>query len=133
MAGLVDVENAVRKSFYVPVQHGLRVGGSRQSDRLTRLVEDTSILKEFRLVKALTEEKISHIQCPTLCIYGAFSPYRGIGERLKEIMPDCEFLAVSDHGHFYPMQSPGILLELLDTFFQKENPKLGSQNRKFIG
>ncbi len=120
---LVDVENAVRKSFYVPVQHGLRVGGSRQSDRLTRLIEDTSILKEFRLVRALTEEKISHIPCPVLGIYGAFSPYRAIGERLKEIMPDCEFLSIPDHGHFYPMQSPGVFLELLDTFFQKRLQK----------
>jgi pimeloyl-ACP methyl ester carboxylesterase len=118
---LVDVENAVRKSFYVPVQHGLRAGGSRQSDRLTSLIEETSILKEFRLVKGLTEEKISHIACPTLGVYGAFSPYRGIGERMKEIMPHCEFLSVPGHGHFYPMQSPGVVVELLDTFFQKQN------------
>jgi pimeloyl-ACP methyl ester carboxylesterase len=118
---LVNVENAVRKSFYVPVQHGLRIGGNRQSDRLTRLIEETTILKEFRLVRDLTEEKISRIPCPTLGIYGSLSPYRAIGERLKEIMPDCKFLSVPGHGHFYPMKSPDILLELLDTFFQKHN------------
>ncbi|MEW5801876.1 MAG: alpha/beta hydrolase [bacterium] len=117
---LLNVENAVRKSFYVPIQHGLRIGGSRKSDRLSRLIEETTVLKEFRSIKFLTEEKISHITCPTLCIYGAFSPYRGIGERLSKIMPDCEFLSVSDHGHFYPMQSPDILLEMLDAFFQKQ-------------
>ncbi|MEW6380461.1 MAG: alpha/beta hydrolase [bacterium] len=116
---LVDVENVVRKSFYVPIQHGLRIGGTRQSDRLVHLIEDTSVLKEFRSVKSLTEEKISQISCPAFCIYGSFSPYRAIGERLKEIMPDCEFATISDQGHFYPMQSPHVLLELLDKFFPR--------------
>jgi len=126
---LVDVENAVRKSFYVPIQHGLRPGGSRQSDRLVNLIDNTTVLKEFRLVKTLTEEKISHISNPTLCMYGAFSPYRPIGERLKEIMPDCEFVFIPDHGHFYPMQSPDIFLELLSTFFHRVESNVKTLNK----
>ncbi|MCL6583642.1 MAG: alpha/beta hydrolase [bacterium] len=116
---LIDVENVVRKSLYVPIQHGLRLGGARKSDRLMQLIEETTVLKEFRSVKTLTEEKISHIYCPTFCIYGASSPYRAIGERLREIMPNCEFVLVPGQGHFYPMQAPEVLLELLDKFLPK--------------
>jgi len=119
---LLDIEKCVRKSFEVPIQHGFRIGAGRRSDRLTSLIDKTTVLKDFSVVGTLTEEKISQIFSPTLCIYGAFSPWRAVGEKLQDIMPHCKSVEISKQGHFYPLQSPEILLELLDNFIQQVKP-----------
>ena len=119
---LLDIEKCVRKSFEVPIQHGFRIGAARRSDRLVNLVDNTTVLKDFHVVKTLTEEKISKIPCPTLCIYGAFSPWREVGEKLQDIMPDCKSVQISKQGHFYPLQSPELLLELIENFIQRVKP-----------
>lgn len=116
---LLDIENAVRKSFNVPIQYGFRIGAGRRSDRLVDLVDNTSVLKDFKIVKTLTEEKITQIRTPTLCIYGTFSPWRAVGERLEQIMPNCRSVQLSDQGHFYLLQSPDVFLKLLEEFFQQ--------------
>jgi len=120
---LMDVEYSMRKSLFVPIHFGFRLGASRQSDRLVHLIEKTSALKEFRLVRFLTEEQISLSSNPTLCMYGSFSPLRPIGERLQEIMPNCELTVIPDHGHFFLLQSPHLVLELLDTYLKRRKSK----------
>ena len=117
---LLDIENCVRKSFEVPIQHGFRIGAGRRSDRLVDLVDNTTVLKDFTVVKYLTEEKISRISSPTLCIYGHFSPWRAVGEQLEKVMPHCKNIQIPEQGHFYPIQSPDVFLNLLENFFQQE-------------
>jgi len=89
---------------------------------LTNLIDNTTVLKDFSVVGTLTEEKISEIAIPTFCIYGAFSPWRAVGEKLQDIMPHCKSVQISKQGHFYPLQSPELLLKLLDDFFQQVKP-----------
>lgn len=121
---ILDIENAVRKSFQIPIRYGFRIGAGRRSDRLVDLVDNTTVLKDFKIVKTLTEEKISQIKIPTLCVYGDYSPYRSVGEKLQQIMPDCKSVQISDQGHFYLLQSPEIFIDLLKDFSKQLNSPL---------
>ena len=107
----IDPGEVIRKSFDVPVHYGLRKGKLRKSDRIKNLLDNTSVMKDFRNVCGLTEEKMGEIECPTMALYGANSIYREIGEHLKERMPHCATLALQGGGHFYLVEKPETLIE----------------------
>lgn len=114
-----DAERIIRKSFVIPVQFGLRKGQKRQTKRIERLLDETSVIKEFRDVAGLTEDKLAEIQNPTLAVYGKTSPYWKIGSRLQELLKNCKAYFMKKTGHFYLMQNPDAFIELLNQFLQE--------------
>lgn len=113
-----DPERVIRRSFEVPIQFGFRKGESRNTKRMERLLNETSIVTEFREVAGLTTDKLCQIQQPTLATYGATSPYLKIGYYLQENLPHGAVYTLPEAGHFYIMQKPDAFLELLDRFLR---------------
>jgi len=107
----VDPGEVIRRSLDVPVQFGLRKGRQRKAERITALLDRTSVMADFRQAAGLDEKELGNVRCPTLALYGAHSIYRQIGARLKELLPHCATLWVQGSGHFYLVERPEILLE----------------------
>lgn len=123
-----DAERIIRKSFVIPVQFGLRKGQERQTKRLEKLLDETSVVKEFRDIAGLTEDRLAEIQNPTLAVYGKTSPYWKIGSRLQELLKNCKAFFMQETGHFYLMQKPDAFVEFLRQFLQDPGEYLDSLN-----
>lgn len=120
----IDPERIIRKSFQIPLQFGLRKGQERKTKRMERLLDETSVIKEFRQVAGLTEEKLAQIRRPVLAIYGANSIYRKIGLHLQDLLPNCKALALAGTGHFYLVRDPDMLLKPLRQFLRNPSKAL---------
>ena len=111
-----DPERVIRKSFEIPVQFGLRKGEQRNTKRLMKLLDETTVVQDFRDPSDLTPERLAQIQAPTLLIYGETSPYLKIGEYLQENLPNCAVHILRETGHMYIIQKSDAFLELLNGF-----------------
>lgn len=106
-----DPERIFRRSMLIPRQFGMRKGESRSTERMSKLLDTTQMVKEFREIAGLTEEVIATIQAPVLALYGAQSPYRDIVLRLKELLPHCHWDVMTGTGHFLLLQNPDVFVE----------------------
>jgi pimeloyl-ACP methyl ester carboxylesterase len=111
-----DVSEIFRKSFEVPIVFGFRKGTSRATPRFQKLVNETTLGWEFRETAGMTEERLTEITAPVLALYGATSPYVGVAEHLKTIVPNCRFETLPDDGHFYLLRDPAIALDRISSF-----------------
>ncbi len=113
-----DPERVIRKSFEIPVQFGLRKGEQRSTKRLLRLLNETTVVRDFRDPAELTPERLKEIQAPTLLVYGETSPYLKIGDYLQENLPNCAVYTLREAGHMYIIQKSNAFLELLNGFLK---------------
>lgn len=111
-----DVSEVFRKSFEVPIQFGFRKGASRASPRFKRLINETSIGREFREIAGLTEDRLPEIIAPVLALYGETSPYIKVAAHLSSILPNCRYETLAEDGHFYLLREPGTALDRISGF-----------------
>ncbi len=66
-------------------------------------------------------QEVSHIQCPTLIIYGeksnTFLP--SVAAKVKKMVPHAIIRKMSDIGHFIPMEQPEELADIVSQFISK--------------
>lgn len=113
-----DAERIFRRSLEIPKQFGLRKGEPRSNKRLEKLINETSMAKEFRDTTGLTEETLPQVQCPVLALYGDQSPYKNLVKRLRELVPHCHWDVLTGTGHFLLLQNPDIFVERILAFLK---------------
>jgi pimeloyl-ACP methyl ester carboxylesterase len=95
----------------IPVQFGLRRGESRGTPRFRKLLEETSVSRDFRDPAGLTEDRLAHIHPPALAVYGDISPFRNVARRLVEALPNCAGMEIPGVGHFFLLHAPDLFLD----------------------
>jgi len=100
-----------------------RMGALPSIQRLTRLMETTSILDEFRSVAGLTLDKINKIAHPVLISYGDRSPSMATCKYLREHLPHCTSVIVPNAGHFHLLAHPEIFVKNLRAFLRADDLK----------
>lgn len=111
-----DVSEIFRNTFRLPVQFGFRKGQTRATPRIEKLVNETSVGREFRQVGEMTEERLSEISAPVLALYGSTSPYANIGKHLAAHLPNCVYGTLPETGHFYLLQEPKSSIDRMSEF-----------------
>jgi pimeloyl-ACP methyl ester carboxylesterase len=115
-----DVTELFRKTFSIPMMFGFRKGSSRATPRFEKLINETSIGREFREPAGLTEERLPEITAPVLAFYGATSPYAPLGAHLSRVLPNCRHETHAEFGHFYVLREPGAAMHRISNFL--DNP-----------
>ncbi len=108
-----DIDYLLRLSLQVPKKFGPAIGHPRKSEPLLRLLE-TTMVKDYEVVGALTLENLGRIQTPVNLIYGHGSAFMGTYTYLRghlpsvtgTILPPTEF-----GGHFGVLEQPALLTE----------------------
>lgn len=121
--GSMDPEEAIRT---LPDPADVAAGldwkhmlGERQRrlrrDRFARFRDETTVLEDLRGEPALPAEALRGLAVPTLLLYGADSPFLGVGESLAATLPDAR-LVVLDGGHLLPIQKPNETARAIESF-----------------
>jgi pimeloyl-ACP methyl ester carboxylesterase len=97
------------------------MGLRRAIARLSRLVNTTTIGKEYGENPQLTAETIRLIQTQVLLIYGDRSPNTASFQALRENLPHCTTAIISDGGHFYPLEHPKTFVRHINGFLQDQS------------
>jgi pimeloyl-ACP methyl ester carboxylesterase len=113
-----DPEQIIRRSFKIPRQFGMRKGEPRGTRRLEKRIDETAVVKEFREVAGLTEERLTEIATPVLAMYGDTSPYRDMVNRLAGLLPHCHWEVLKGGGHFLLLQLPEVFVQLMAAFLR---------------
>lgn len=95
-----------------------RMGALPSIERLTRLMETTSILEEFRTTAGLTLDKIRQIHHPVFISYGERSPSMATCRYLQENLPNCKSVIIPNAGHFHLLAQPEVFVRNLREFIQ---------------
>jgi pimeloyl-ACP methyl ester carboxylesterase len=123
-----DPDYMLRLSLQVPKLYGPATGRPRKAEPLLRLLDTTTMLKDYETVGALTLDSIERIQTPVLLIYGEGSAFLGSYEYLRTRLPNCTpvKLPPSEWGHFGPVEQPEILVEHILRYLQVSPRGAGS-------
>jgi pimeloyl-ACP methyl ester carboxylesterase len=101
-----------------PVRAALGRGG-RRTDRwlhaLGFLVGQSSLRADLEAEADIPDAELAQLQCETLCIYGADSACRPVGERLARVLPRAR-LTILAGGHYLPLQAPAALTRQIVEF-----------------
>ena len=113
-----DVAYMVRRSFEVPVVYGPLKGLPRRRDRVLKLLDTTTMVRDYEAVDELTLENIATIPHPKLLLYDGASAWMSSFRVLKELMTNCESVVLpgSELRHFAPLEAPEVLVEKLVAF-----------------
>jgi pimeloyl-ACP methyl ester carboxylesterase len=113
-----DIDYLVRQSLEVPIQYGPAKGLPRKKEPILRLLDTTTVVKDYEAVDDLTLENLATIPHPKLLIYDGSSPYLGTYRVLCDLLANCTpvLLPGSDHRHFSPLEDPELLIEHMRVF-----------------
>ena len=97
-------------------------GLPRKKEPVLRLLDTTTVVKDYAVVGDLTLENLGRIPHPKLLIYDSGSPYMGTYDVIRSLLINCTpiLLPPSKHRHFSPLEQPEILLEHMRAFFQSD-------------
>jgi pimeloyl-ACP methyl ester carboxylesterase len=117
-----DVDYMLRQSIKVPIIFGPAKGLPRKGDKLLRLLDDTTLVKDYEVVGELSLENLPKIPHPKLLIYDSGSPYLGVYRELRDLLTNCTpvLLPPSDHRHFSPLEEPERIVEYVEAFLQSD-------------
>jgi pimeloyl-ACP methyl ester carboxylesterase len=113
-----DVPYMVRRSFEVPVVYGPLKGLPRRRDRVLKLLDTTTMVRDYEAVDELTLENIATIPHRKLLLYDGASAWMSSFRVLKDLMKNCDpvVLPGSELRHFAPLEAPEVLVEKLMGF-----------------
>jgi len=101
-----DIDYLLRQTVHIPIQFGPARGKPRNAAPLLKLLDTTTITRDYEEVAGMTLERIAEIHHPTLMIYGAESHFLVTYEHLKEILPRCRAVLVPGGEHYGPLEQP---------------------------
>jgi pimeloyl-ACP methyl ester carboxylesterase len=117
-----DADYMLRLSLQVPKLYGPATGRPRKPEPLLRLLDTTTMIKDYEVVGSLTLDALQRIQTPVLLIYGDNSAFLGSYEYLRTRLPNCTAIKLppSAWGHFGPVEQPEILVDFLFDYLNME-------------
>ncbi|MCO6437628.1 MAG: alpha/beta hydrolase [Phycisphaerae bacterium] len=124
-----DVAEVFRRGAEIPNPFALRQNSALGKSRLKRLIEETSITRDFRQVAGLTEERLAHIAAPVLALYGGTSPFSKLGPHLAGLMPRCRCDMLSDTGHYTVVDSAEVFLSAIAEFLRDPDGYVGKSKQ----
>jgi pimeloyl-ACP methyl ester carboxylesterase len=102
----------------VPMRAALGNGGRRAQkwlDALGFLVGQSSLRADLEAEPDIPDSELAQLRCETLCVYGADSACRPVGERLARVLPRAR-LAILPGGHYLPLEAPAALTRRIVEF-----------------
>ena len=113
-----DIAYMVRQSLQVPIIYGPASGLPRKQNAVLRLVEETTMVKDYEVVGELTLDNLAKIPHPKLLVYDRSSPYLGSYQTLTGILKRCTsvLLPATKYRHFGPLEAPETLVEHISSF-----------------
>lgn len=123
-----DFDYMVRLSLEAPIIYGFARGRPRKKERTLRLLETTTVLRDYEVVGDLTLENLGKIPHPSLLVYDDNSPYLSTYRVLRDLLTNCIplLLPSSDHKHFSPLEQPELLIEHVKAFLQTDASRAAS-------
>jgi pimeloyl-ACP methyl ester carboxylesterase len=117
-----DLGYLLQLSLDTPKFFGPARGLPRKREPLTKLVRNTTLMRDYEFVGTLTLDAVRTIQTPILLIYGTESHFLGSYRFLKDALPNCTPVLLPGGEHFGPLEQPGALVEHIQSFLGPEAP-----------
>lgn len=113
-----DLGYMVRMSAEVPIVYGPARGLPRKKDSALRLLNETTMMRDYEVVGELTLENLAKIPHPKLLIYDEDSPYIETYEVIRDLLINCTpiLFPASEYRHFSPLEQADLLLEHMEVF-----------------
>jgi pimeloyl-ACP methyl ester carboxylesterase len=118
-----DIDYMLRQSLKVPIIFGPARGLPRKGDKLLKLLDTTTLVKDYEVVGELTLENLKKILHPKLLIYDSGSPYMGVYNAIRDLLTNCTpiLLPPSDHRHFSPLEEPELVVDHIKRFLAADD------------
>jgi len=122
-----DIAYMVRQSLQVPIIYGPASGLPRKQNAILRLVEETTVVRDYEVVGELTLENLATIPHPKLLVYDKSSPYMGTYDVLQRILMRCTpvLLPATKYRHFGPLEAPETVVEHMLRFLEPDEDAAG--------
>jgi pimeloyl-ACP methyl ester carboxylesterase len=88
----------------------------RNREPLLNLIRNTSLLKDYEEVGAMTLDAVGTIRTPTLLVYGEASRFISSYEYLHTALPNCKPVLLPGGEHFGPLEQPELLVRHIQEF-----------------
>jgi pimeloyl-ACP methyl ester carboxylesterase len=113
-----NVDYMLRRSVEVPIVYGPARGRPRRSDRILRLMDETTMPSDYTVVGELTLENLARIAHPKLLVYDSASAWLSTFYAIRDLLQNCTsvLLPPSELRHFAPLDAPDLLVEHLTRF-----------------
>ena len=109
-------------SLETPKFYGPARGLPRNREPLLHLIRNTTLLKDYEVVGAMTLDAVRTIQTPTLLVYGRDSHFISSYDFLHKALPNCKPVLLPGGEHFGPLEQPELLTEHIQQFLKKPAP-----------
>ena len=109
----------------IPIIYGPCKGQPRRNNTLIKLLDTTTIIKDYEKVAGMTLDKVETISRPTLALYGENSHFLITYEYMRDHLPNCKTVLLTGGDHYGPLEHPEMIIEHLKAFFHADN-KLGN-------
>ena len=117
-----DTDYLIRQSLLMPKKWGPLNGLPRNPAPFLKLLDTTSLVRDYEDVGALTVERIGEIQADVHLVYVEGSAFLGSHDCLKAELPSAtsRLLPRTDWGHFGPLEQPELIAEHLKTILSDD-------------
>ena len=113
-----DIAYMLRETLKVPIVFGLARGLPRKDDRILKLVETTTLVKDYEETAGMTIDALARVTHPVLLVYGSHSQYLGTYDVLREVLPNCTPVLLEGADHLSPVERPHELPKHIRVFLQ---------------
>ena len=117
-----DAEFLLQLSLETPKFYGPARGLPRNREPLLHLIRNTTLLKDYEVVGAMTLDAVRSIRTPTLLVYGKDSHFISSYEYLHKALPNCKSVLLPGGEHFGPLEQPELLTEHILQFLRAPQP-----------
>lgn len=115
-----DPDFLLRQTVNVPIRYGPFQGRPRRENSIIRLLDTTSLIKDYEQVAGMTLEKIQAISRPALAVYGDQSHFLITYEYLRDHVPGCTTVLIPGGDHYGPLERPETVVGLLRDFLKNK-------------
>ena len=117
-----DAEYLLQLSLDTPKFYGPARGLPRNREPLLHLIRNTTLLKDYEVVGAMTLDAVRTIETPTLLVYGRDSHFISSYDFLHEALPNCKSVLLPGGEHFGPLEQPELLTGHILGFLRAAQP-----------
>ncbi|WP_300462928.1 alpha/beta hydrolase [Desulfobacula sp.] len=111
-----DIDYMLRQTVHIPIVYGPCKGRPRQNNSILRLLDKTTIVKDYEKVAGMTIDKVKKIKRPTLALYGQKSHFLVTYKYLRDHVPRVKTALLPDDDHYGPLENPEMALGYLREF-----------------
>jgi pimeloyl-ACP methyl ester carboxylesterase len=106
-----DLRYMIRATIDLPKQWGPMRGLPRNPKPMLKLLEQTTLPEDYRLIGTLTPGRIAEIETPVALMYQEQSAFIDTYHYLKEHLPNAHAILLprTEWGHFGPLEQPALV------------------------